>query len=190
MKVDQKKKGPRWASARYKTSARKSAQESRREPEFNHKAAHVLSEQGHSGAAIAAVLGISLRSVRYHLSTPCTALEEERAGAQMRVTWRHLQRTKRGRLPFCVEEWLVARGLVPEAEAHWLGSVEDWRALETRDKVEGYMLDGQSQATASRLLGISRQAVSKHVKSLRTEGLVRFEQMVQDSEYQKSIILS
>lgn len=132
---------------------------------FNHKATLVLASRGVSRDAIAALLGISTRTVRRYLNTPCEAYEVERQEVHKRERWELLQRTKYGRAPVNIEPYLVERDLVDAAEAVWLG--EDFSSYRTREKVRRYLVDGQPPAMIARLLGISRQAVSGHVKALR-----------------------
>ncbi|MER9581460.1 hypothetical protein [Mesorhizobium sp. M0276] len=162
-----RKKGPRWTTPRYQEATRKDTE---RAPEFNQKAALVLRAEDFSQPASAKVLGITDRAVRSHLSKPCEALEAERKG----IAWRgHVQRyeaTKRGRAPFDVAAYLKA-GKVPMV-ADLLG-FDPWTAegigASTREKVAFYIVDGWSQSEMVALLGISKQAVSKHVAAIKAQ---------------------
>lgn len=143
--VEFRKKGPRWASPLY---AKAMAEDTTRAPEFHHKAALVLSERGMSGPAISKVLGISLRSVRAHLARPCPALEAEREGTTRRLRREHFSQSRHGHVPFSPDDG-------------------PFRQLRTRDKVRLYLADGVvSQRQMARLMGITQQAVSKHVRTI------------------------
>ncbi|RWC31563.1 hypothetical protein [Mesorhizobium sp.] len=157
-----RQRGPRWSSLLY---AKVTSSDTARNTSFNHQATLILTERGFSGPAITLVLGISLRSVRSHLSNPSTALAAERREIGRRQAIENHNRTKRGKAPFDVETYLNANGLVTGAEASWLGD-EPFRFLPTKDKVRRYRLDGiLSQKRIAKLLGITRQAVGKIVQS-------------------------
>ncbi|MER8389066.1 hypothetical protein NKH14_26785 [Mesorhizobium sp. M1380] len=156
-----RKKGPRWSSPLY---AKATSGDTERDSDFNHQATLILTERGFSGPAIARVLGISLRSVRSHLSRPSMALAAERRDIAKRQTIENHNRTKRGKAPFDVEAYLVANELVTEVKASWLGD-EPFGGLPTKDKVRRYRMDGiLSQKRIAKLLGITRQAVGKIVQ--------------------------
>lgn len=131
----------------------KRANQARKETaEFNHKAVHILAELGWTTCAIAGELEITQRRVQALNKLPCKALEVERREAREREA--HAARGADA--PFFTEELLQGR------EPIWLDE-----ALPTREKIKRYMQDGRiSQAEVSRRLGISRQAVSKHVQAL------------------------
>ncbi|MGX5842877.1 hypothetical protein ACWGTI_19340 [Mesorhizobium sp. ArgA1] len=158
-----RKKGPRWSSPFY---AKVTSSDTERDTDFNHQATLILTERGFSGPAVARVLGISLRSVRSHLSNPSMTLAAECQEIAKRKAIEDHNRIKRGKAPFDVEAHLVANGSVSEAEASWLGD-EPFRCLPTKDKVRRYRSDGiLSQKRIAGLLGITRQAVGKIVQSL------------------------
>lgn len=139
---------------------------------FNHKAVHVLGRHGWKVDGIADLLGISERSVWRHLQEPCDELEQEREEVRKRERIETHMRTKRGKAPFLVEDFIKAHGLLNDAEAAWLG--DDWKNVTTKEKVRLYLVDGvASQSWMARRLGLSRQAVSKHVKELR-HGIVHY----------------
>jgi biotin operon repressor len=163
--ADFKKKGPRWASPLY---AKALAKDKTRSPQFNHKATLLLTERGMSGPAIAKALGISLRSVRFHQSQPCAALEVERQEIAWRNRVQHREVTKRGRTPLLPEVYLVEQGIVTDPKmVAWLGS-EPFRQLRTREKVRRYMADGiLSHRQMAKLIGVTRQAIGLHVKNLQ-----------------------
>ncbi|MER9190246.1 hypothetical protein [Mesorhizobium australicum] len=159
--------GSRWTTQRYQEATRKDTE---RAPEFNHKAVLVLRSGGFSQPATAKVLGITDRAVRSHLSRPCEALKGEREG----IAWRdHVQRyevTKRGRAPFDV--WAYLRAAQPPVVTDLFG-FDPWTAegtgASTREKVAFYIVDGWSQSEVVALLGISKQAVSKHVAAIKAQ---------------------
>ena len=160
-----REKGPRWTTQRYQDATRKDTD---RAPEFNHKATLVLRAEGFSQPASAKVLGITDRAVRSHLSRPCEALEAEREGMAWRGRVQHHEVTKRRRAPFDVWAHLKA-GKAPVV-ADLLG-FDPWTAegigASTRERVAFYIVDGWSQAEIAGLLGISKQAVSKHAAAIR-----------------------
>lgn len=160
-------RGPRWTTSRYQEATRKDTE---RAPELNHKAALVLRTEGFSQPASAKVLGITDRAVRSHLSRPCEALEAERRGIAWRARVQHHEVTKRGRAPFDV--WAYLRAAQPPMVADLLG-FDPWTAegigASTREKVAFYIVDGWSQAEVVALLGISKQAVSKHVAATKAQ---------------------
>ncbi|RWE83469.1 MAG: hypothetical protein EOS63_04920 [Mesorhizobium sp.] len=158
-----RKKGPRWSSPLY---AKVIASDTERDTDFHHQATLILTERGFAGPAIARVLGISLRSVRSHLSTPSGTLSAERQEFAKRQAIEAHNMTKRGKAPFDVEVYLITNELVTEAEATWLGD-EPFMTLPTREKVRRYRTDGiLSQKRTAKLLGITRQAIGKLVQSL------------------------
>lgn len=159
------KQTPRWASPKYRAATRK---DPARSGEFNQKASHVLRRNGFTQPAAAKVLGISERMVRHYQSKPCPALETERAEAHQRTRWEQLSRTKRGSAPFDV--WAYLRAAQPPLVANLLG-FDPW-AVEgigstTKERVTFYLMDGWTPVEISRLLGITRQAVDKHVRAIR-----------------------
>jgi len=162
-----KKKGPRWASPLY---AKALAKDKTRAPQFNHKAALLLTDRGMSGPAIAKALGISLRSVRSHHAQPCAALDVERREIAWRDRVQHHEVTKRGRAPFLPEVCLTEYEIVTDPKlVAWLGS-EPFRQLRTREKVRLYMADGiLSHRQMAKLIGVTRQAVGLHVRNLQGE---------------------
>ncbi|TIN71367.1 MAG: hypothetical protein E5Y30_11870 [Mesorhizobium sp.] len=124
----------------------------------------MLAERGFSGPATARVLGISLRSVRSHLGRPSATLAAERQEVAKREAIENHNRAKRGKAPFDVEAYLVANGMITEAEAVWLGD-EPFGSLPTKERVRRYRVDGiLSQKRIAKLLGVTRQAVSKIVQ--------------------------
>lgn len=136
---------------------------------FNQMAAHVLASQGWKVDGIADLLGISERTVWRHLKEPCDALEPEREGADKRAKWETHMRTKRGKAPFMVADFLRANGVLDDAGASWLN--DGWQDMTTKEKVRLYLADGVvSQSWIARRLGVSRQAVAKLVKELRQPG--------------------
>lgn len=165
------RKGPRWTTQRYQEATRK---DNERAPEFNHKAALVLRAEGFSQPASAKVLGITDRAVRSHLSQPCEALEAERKGMAWRDRAERHEVTKRGRAPFDV--WAFLRAAQPLMVADLLG-FDPWTAegigASTREKVAFYIVDGWSQSEVVALLGISKQAVSKHVAAIKAQVTAR-----------------
>lgn len=160
-------KGPRWTTQRYQEASRKDTE---RAPEFNHKAAHVLRAKGFSQPASAKVLGITDRTVRSHLSQPCEPLEAERKGIAWRGRVQRFEATKRGRAPFDVAAHLMAAQVPIVAD---LLGFDPWTAegigASTREKVAFYVVDGWSQSEVAKLLGISKQAVSKHVAAIKAQ---------------------
>ncbi|MES0047216.1 hypothetical protein [Mesorhizobium sp. M0053] len=164
-------KGPRWATQRYQDAARKDTE---RAPEFNHKAAFVLRAEGFSQPASARVLGITDRAVRSHLSQPCEALEAERKGIAWRGRVQRHEVTKRGRAPFDVWAYLKATDVPVVAD---LLGFDPWTAeglgASNREKVAFYIVDGWTQSEVVALLGISKQAVSKHVAAIKAQVAAR-----------------
>ncbi|MER8623098.1 hypothetical protein [Mesorhizobium sp. M1143] len=162
-----RRKGPRWTTPRYQEAARKFSE---RAPEFNHKAALVLRAEGFSQPASAKVLGITDRAVRSHLSQPCEALEAECKGIAWRGRVQRYEVTKRGRAPFDV--WARLKTSKAPVVADLLG-FDPWTAegigVGTREKVAFYIVDGWSQSEVAALLGISKQAVSKHVAAIKAQ---------------------
>ncbi|PDT48606.1 hypothetical protein CO661_09115 [Sinorhizobium fredii] len=122
--------------------------------EFNHKAVHILAGMGWTTCAIAGELGITQRRAQALRRQPCEALEVERREAGERKAREQAARTS-GALFFTEE-------LLEDREPVWVDE-----ALPTREKIKRCLRDGKaSQAEVARLLGISRQAVSKHVQAL------------------------
>ncbi|MEZ0001313.1 winged helix-turn-helix transcriptional regulator [Sinorhizobium fredii] len=120
--------------------------------EFNHKATHVLAWMGWTTCAIAGELGITQRRVQALVKQPCEALEVERREAKEREAREQAARSTNA--PFFTE--------VKDRKPIWLDE-----ALPTREKIKRCLRDGKaSQAEVARRLGISRQAVSKHVQAL------------------------
>ncbi|MEY9584063.1 winged helix-turn-helix transcriptional regulator [Sinorhizobium fredii] len=131
------------------------------EAEFRHKAVHILTEMGWTTCAIAGELGITQRRVQALLKQPCEALEVERREAGEREAREQAARTSSA--PFFTEGWPAEENLEPI----WL---KEDREAPTREKVKRYLQDGKvSQAEIARRLGISRQAVSKHVERLAVQ---------------------
>ncbi|MER9524150.1 hypothetical protein NKI96_11250 [Mesorhizobium sp. M0292] len=165
------RKGPRWTTQLYQDATRKDTE---RAPEFNHKAALVLRAEGFSQPASARVLGITDRAVRSHLSQPCEALEAERKGIAWRGRVQRHEVTKRGRAPFDVWAYLKATDVPVVAD---LLGFDPWTAeglgASTREKVAFYIVDGWTQSEVVALLGISKQAVSKHVAAIKAQVAAR-----------------
>lgn len=131
---------------------------------FNHQAVLALADQTtKSREEIAEFLGISARAVRRFLNSPCEAYELERQGVRKRAAWEQINRTKRGRVPFFLQ---LATEIDVDEDVR--AQMVDWRALTTREKVGYYLREGFTGAKMAQLLGISRQAVSKHVAAIRT----------------------
>lgn len=165
--AEYRKKGPRWTSPLYQAKARKEAKEGRRDPEFNHKSTLVLGERGYSGSAIAGILGISLRSIRYHQAEPCPSLEKERKEIAWRQAVEDHGRTKRGKAPFLPEAYLVRNGIVTdEALISWFDA-GPFKELRSKEKIRKYLADGQSQRRIAKWLGVTQQAVSKAAGLIR-----------------------
>lgn len=136
--------------------SRKRANQARKEgAEFNHKAVHILAELGWTTCAIAGKLEITQRHVQALIKQPCKALAVERREAREREA----QAARDANAPFFTEAF-------PEKEP----PLQLDPSLPTGEKVRRYMRDMQngrvSQAEVARRLGISRQAVSKHVQAL------------------------
>lgn len=125
--------------------------------EFKHKAAHIWAELGWTTCAIAGELKLSSRRVQTLIKQPCKALEVERREAAEREAREQAARTSSA--PFFTEEW-------PDEDREPIWLKADWE-VPTREKIKRYMQNGKvSQAEIARRLGISRQAVSKHVEAL------------------------
>lgn len=140
--------------------SRARANQARKETaEFNHKAAHILVELGWTTCATAGELGITQRHVQALIKQPCEALEVERWA----VKEREVQVACGVGSPFFTETF--PDGPPKDREPICLDE-----ALPTREKVKLCMQDGRiSQAEIARRLGISRQAVSKHVQALTVQ---------------------
>lgn len=162
-----REKGPRWTTQRYQDATRK---DTGRAPEFNHKAALVLRAEGFSQPASAKVLGITDRAVQSHLARPCEALDADRKGIAWRARVQRHEVTKRGRAPFDV--WAYLKATDVPIVADFLG-FDPWTAegigTSTREKVAFYLVDGWPQTEVAALLGISKQAVSKHVAAIQAQ---------------------
>lgn len=135
----------------------KRANQARKETaEFNHKAVHIIAELGWTTCDIAGKLEITQRHVQALVKQPCEALEVERRGVRERGARERLARTSAS---FFNEAF-------PEKEPQ----LQLDPSLPTREKVKWYLREGKvSQAEAARRLGISRQAVSKHVQALSVQ---------------------
>lgn len=135
--------------------------------EFRHKAVLVLAERGWTTCAIAECLEISERSVRSLRKRRSEALEAERRATRKREARERYVRVKQRNAPFEVMDYLKdhSGGILNANQLAWL---VDWKSLRNRDKIKFYLQDNiVSQAQMARLLGISRPAVSKHVKTLK-----------------------
>ncbi|WP_164832754.1 helix-turn-helix domain-containing protein [Sinorhizobium meliloti] len=156
-----------------KAASLTAANEARKETaEFHHKAVLILAERGWTTCGIAECLGISQRTVRSLRKLPCEALEREREEKRKREARERYARIKQRNAPFDVGAFLEeeAPHVLKAEEITWLG---EWKTLPIRKKVKKYLLDGKvSQVAMARLLGITRQAVSKHVEKLR-DGIVQ-----------------
>lgn len=159
-----RKKAPRWASPLY---AKAMSEDIERAPEFNQKAVQVLHEEGHSGPAIASILGISLRAARGYLTKPCPALEAECNQTKERARQEHFAKTEQGTAPFDI--WAYLSETKPPIVVDLLG-FDPWDVdiSTTKEKVTFYLSNGWTPAEISRVLpNVSPQAIAKHVKAIR-----------------------
>jgi predicted transcriptional regulator len=99
---------------------------------------------------MADLLGISLRSVRRYLNTPCPAHAEEMA-----------EREKR--------EIEVARLRPIRAVTPFIQEGDHIRVRDHRDRILEEVQKGRSQAEIGRLLGISRRMVHYHLRVAKFE---------------------
>lgn len=135
--------------------------------EFNHLAVLTMHQQGHTRDAIAEALGLSLRSVRRYINTPCEAFDQQRHGIAWRGRVERYERSgRRSSAPFLVVEYLKDR--IPPEQAVWLDDLHF-----TKDRVAFYLFNGMTQSAIARKLGITRQTVSQHVAELGEEGSQR-----------------
>jgi DNA-binding CsgD family transcriptional regulator len=118
--------------------------------EFQHKAILALDAEGFPRAAMADLLGISLRSIRRYLNTPCPAYAEEMA-----------EREKR--------EIEVARLRPIRAVTPFIQAGDHIRVRDHRDRILEEVQKGRSQAEIGRLLGISRRMVHYHLRVAKLE---------------------
>ncbi|MCZ7453504.1 hypothetical protein [Rhizobium rhizogenes] len=118
--------------------------------EFNHKAILVLRDYGTTRADMVRIMGLSERTVRRYLNSPCPAYEIEKQEAEERRKREAYNRTRRGHIRFwreddyLTEKAIYLRGLRAEIERLW---AED-----------------MSQTGIAFELGISRQVVGYHLK--------------------------
>ena len=126
------------------------AQMARDATEFQHKAILALDAEGFPRAAMADLLGISLRSVRRYLNTPCPAYAEEMA-----------ERDKREAE---VERLLPIRAVTP-----FIQEGDHIRVRDHRDRILEEVQKERSQAEIGRLLGISRRMVHYHLRVAKLE---------------------
>lgn len=117
--------------------------------EFNHKAVKALAARGIGRSAIAALLGLSEATARRLQYTPCPAYDEERREPENR------------RAPSAL--------FLSDADIAWEDTMQGSRGG-MRATVQGFLEDLSSrrltQGDVAKLLGISQQAVSRHVNSL------------------------
>lgn len=134
----------------FSASPEKRPQAARESTEFQHKAIHALAADGFPRASMAGLMGISIRSVRRYLNTPCPAYVAEMAGRAAREAEVERLRHVRAVTPFIVpgEEVSPARSRV---HAH-------------RERIREELARGLSQAAVGRLLGISRRMVHYHLQ--------------------------
>lgn len=118
--------------------------------EFQHKAILALGAEGFPRAAMADLLGISLRSVRRYLNTPCPAYAEEMAEREKREAEVERLRPIRAVTPFIQEG-------------------DHIRVRDHRDRILEEVQKGRSQAEIGRLLGISRRMVHYHFRVAKFE---------------------
>ncbi|MDX8469222.1 winged helix-turn-helix transcriptional regulator [Mesorhizobium sp. VK23B] len=120
--------------------------------EFNHKAIKALAAKGIGRAAIAKLLGLSEATVRRIQYTPCPAYDAE---------MRELREREDHREP--------STRFLSGADIAWedamRGSRGDMRAA-VQDFLEDLSSGRLTQSDVAQLLGISQQAVSRHVKSM------------------------
>lgn len=137
-------------------AAVKAASQARTETgEFNHKAAYALGRLGiYRSDVIGEVLGVDRRTVQRHLGTPCPADIVEMVEVQQRKEYEQSQCTG---VPFRFD----FVGTPEEAET--------WCSSGVRQEIRYHLSRGTTQSDIARLLGMSRQAVSKHVKKLRQQ---------------------
>lgn len=131
--------------------------------EFQHKAVKALAAYGMSRGTIGETLGVSTRTVRRYQNTPCPAydLETEREKAR-----RAVEAVNHSAAPFLSAAEI--RQLEEEARnpmrATW--DAEGARRF-TREEVVELHRQGLRAVDIARKLGISRQAVSKHLAVIR-----------------------
>ncbi|MDG4896492.1 winged helix-turn-helix domain-containing protein [Mesorhizobium sp. WSM4976] len=117
--------------------------------EFNHKAVKALTTNGIERSAIAALLGLSEATARRLQYTPCPAYDEER-------------RDRENRRAPCTR-------FLSDADIAWEEIMQGTRG-DMRATIQGFLEDLSSrrltQGDVAKLLGISQQAVSRHVNNL------------------------
>lgn len=125
--------------------------------EFQHKAILALDAEGFPRAAMADLLGISLRSIRRYLNTPCPAYAEEMAERDKREEEVERLRPIRAVTPFLDEE----------EEAAAMSAPRVCRKVSAKARRVRELLDaGRTQAEISRQTGLPKQTVSRIAKNL------------------------
>jgi DNA-binding CsgD family transcriptional regulator len=118
--------------------------------EFHHKGCLVLADRGYSREEIAAVMGLSIRSVRRSLSSPCRAYELERQEVEERRRYEEWQRTARGHIRFTRDDDFQ--------------TVTEARVLPLRRQIGNLLREGFRKADIARRLQVSKQVVQYHVR--------------------------
>lgn len=117
------------------------------EADFAHKASHVLAAEIYPKSRIAAVLGLSERSIRRHLSRPCPAYEQEKAERAARLEAEN--RNRASNQGFC------------RADDHLSDKTIYLRDL--RKNIARMRSEGMSVSGIGYELSISRQVVQYHI---------------------------
>jgi DNA-binding CsgD family transcriptional regulator len=117
------------------------------EADFGHKASHVLAAEGYPKSRIAAVLGLSERSIRRHLSRHCAAYEQEMAERAARLEIEN--RNRASNQGFC------------RADDHLSDKIIYLRDL--RKNIARMRSEGMSVSGTGYELDISRQVVQYHI---------------------------
>ncbi|MBZ9977809.1 MarR family transcriptional regulator [Mesorhizobium sp. BR-1-1-10] len=123
--------------------------------EFNHKAVKALTARGIGRSTIAALLGLSEATARRLQYTPCPAYDNERREPENRSAPTAL--------------------FLSDADIEWEETMQGSRG-DMRTTIQSFLEDLSSrrltQGDVAKLLGISQQAVSRHVNSLLRRGYV------------------
>lgn len=123
----------------------------REETSFQHKAVHAMAFHGYTRSQMVAALGLSLRSVRRYLNTPCPEWEAEREAMQQRREEELARRPERARILFVMPDHddLTARQL---------------RTKRLRETISERLVDGVKKADIARQLGMTRQRLNYHIQ--------------------------